>query len=376
MASVWKRDRSRFWYACFTDGDSRQQKKSTKCTDRKKALRIADELEQAHRQRMTAEQIFKLYSATRRDVAGEEIPSATVRDYFGRYLAGRKNELSAATLTAYAATAQKFLDWLGADADAELHRITKKRVAAFRDALADALNPASVNNHLRNLRVLFRAAKADDVADVVATEGVKMLKKGRSKRRGFTLEELRVVMREVKGTEWESLVRFGLYTGQRLGDLARLRWSNIDLEAGEMRLATSKSGGETVVIVPLCKPLAEHILTLEADDSPDAFVHPRAAALGVNHLSREFGDILGRCGFRKANANHVKIEGREGVRRETNPLSFHSLRHSAVSMMKNAGISAAVVQDLVGHESEAVSRLYTHFDHETKRTALEKLPLL
>ncbi len=30
--------------------------------------------------------------------------------------------------------------------------------------------------------------------------------------------------------EWKSLILFGLYTGQRLGDLSRLPWQNVDLE--------------------------------------------------------------------------------------------------------------------------------------------------
>jgi hypothetical protein len=42
--------------------------------------------------------------------------------------------------------------------------------------------------------------------------------------------------------------------------------------------------------------------------------------------------------------------------------------------MKNAGVSAAVVMDIIGHESEAVSAHYTHIDEETKRAALNALP--
>ena len=55
-------------------------------------------------------------------------------------------------------------------------------------------------------------------------------------------------------------------------------------------------------------------------------------------------------------------------------LSFHSLRHTATSLLKNAGVSDVVARDLIGHESEAISRSYTHIDAETKRAAVEKLP--
>jgi len=34
------------------------------------------------------------------------------------------------------------------------------------------------------------------------------------------------------------MILFGLYTGQRLGDIATLRWSNADLLHDELRLVT------------------------------------------------------------------------------------------------------------------------------------------
>jgi len=43
-------------------------------------------------------------------------------------------------------------------------------------------------------------------------------------------------------------------------------------------------------------------------------------------------------------------------------------------MMKKAGISPAVVQDIIGHESAEISAHYTHIDAEAKRKALSSLP--
>jgi hypothetical protein len=42
--------------------------------------------------------------------------------------------------------------------------------------------------------------------------------------------------------------------------------------------------------------------------------------------------------------------------------------------MKNAGISVAIVQDIIGHESAAISANYTHIDDAAKRTALSAMP--
>ncbi len=37
----------------------------------------------------------------------------------------------------------------------------------------------------------------------------------------------------------------------------------------------------------------------------------------------------------------------------------------------NAGVPAVVVQDIVGHASEAVSQVYTKIETDTKRKAME-----
>ncbi len=60
--------------------------------------------------------------------------------------------------------------------------------------------------------------------------------------------------------------------------------------------------------------------------------------------------------------------------RENAALTFHSLRHSATSILKNAGVSPAVVQEFIGHDSKAVSQNYTHIEMEAMRRATDLMP--
>ena len=47
----------------------------------------------------------------------------------------------------------------------------------------------------------------------------------------------------------------------------------------------------------------------------------------------------------------------------------------AVNRLANTtGVSDVVARDIIGHESEAVSRNYTHIDTETKRRAIDAMP--
>ncbi|MGD1086184.1 MAG: tyrosine-type recombinase/integrase [Verrucomicrobiota bacterium] len=56
-------------------------------------------------------------------------------------------------------------------------------------------------------------------------------------------------------------------------------------------------------------------------------------------------------------------KGRQG-RRQVNEVTFHSLRHSLVTMLKATGASNALAQMIVGHDSAAVSAHYTHLSAE------------
>src|SRR5215469_14586749 len=94
-------------------------------------------------------------------------------------------------------------------------------------------------------------------------------------RRPFPMPEIRSVI-EVADPEWRSLVRFGLYTSQRLADLAALTWDNIDLERNEIRLKTRKTGKR--IAIPIAAPLREHIESLPAGDQPGSPIHPKAFA--------------------------------------------------------------------------------------------------
>jgi integrase len=134
--------------------------------------------------------------------------------------------------------------------------------------------------------------------------------------------------------EWRSLVRFGFYTGQRLGDLAALRWSNVDLARGEIRFITAKTGRR--MIIPLSEGLRTHIASLPPSDQTDAVIHPRAFAILEAHgnssmLSRQFGELLASAGLR-VSGTHQSTGKTRSSRRNLNALTFHSLRRTATTL--------------------------------------------
>jgi integrase len=378
MASVRKKQGSKFWFACFNLPDGTRAQRSTKETDRKKALRLADRFEDAARGRTTARQAQRVISEIFQDTTGSSLPSSSIRDYFESWLARKKSETAPSTHIFYTAKARRFLGWLNGRSENQLFTINPADVVAFRASEAERVSPATVNHGIKLLRMIFEDARRDGILADNPADCVKPVKRSdRPTRRPLTLPEIKRVL-AIANSEWRSLILFGLYTGQRLGDLARLTWANVDPQRAELRLATSKTGRWQ--IIPIAPPLRRHIESLPTGDDLCHPLHPLAyravfKSQKVGTLSRQFTELMACAGLVAAK-KHRKSSDSDGCngRRTMSEISFHSLRHTATSLLKNAGVSSAIVQDIIGHESAAISANYTHIDETTKRIALASLP--
>ena len=67
----------------------------------------------------------------------------------------------------------------------------------------------------------------------------------------------------------------------------------------------------------------------------------------------------------------MKIEGRK---HKAPDAGFHSLRHTFVSLSANAGVPLHIVQSIVGHESNAMTRHYFHENVAALQQAVEAIP--
>jgi integrase len=381
MASIWRHPRSQYWTACFRDLKGRQRRITTKVSDRKTARKIAQEYEETIRTERTVKQLNETLDRLHEEVSGQKVIRTTLRGYVAEWLATKEPETARSTLAFYRGSLGKFVTFLGGRAEVPLSRINRTEIVAFRNALAAKLSSKTVNHDLKAVRMLFRSARRDGLVSEDPAEFVEPVRRENrlpeGNRRNFTLGELRVVL-DAADLEWRSMILFGLYTGQRLGDIATLCWSNIDLTRGELRFVTRKTA--RTMILPLAEPLRHHIENLDAGDDPRAPIHPRAFGLITaqkksSMLSRQFGELLAQVGLREHKTHKSEGKGRGNVRTIA-ALSFHSLRRTATTLLHEAGIPAAVAQALIGHDSEAVHELYISVGREALQKAADALPKL
>ena len=89
-------------------------------------------------------------------------------------------------------------------------------------------------------------------------------------------------------------------------------------------------------------------------------------------VAKEIRRFLINCGIQV----HKDDTGKGTSTRAVVEVGFHSLRHSFVSLCRQANAPLAVVEAIVGHSNPAMTRHYTHISETAAAGAVAALPTL
>lgn len=394
MASLHRQEGKPHWFCAYSTRDARdtlrRHFRSTGTTDKKQALQICNAWANASlhgtTKKLNADKAREIIAGGVADVlaaTGNSLPSENIRNWCNRWLEIKALEVDSRTHERYADYIRRLFNFLGTRADRDLDTLRADDVIRFRDAMAHQLSIASTNLGLKVIRSCLGAAVKQDLLSRNEAAKVSTLRqRGEGKRRAFTKEEVRRVIARcnVVGGEWIGLALAGLYTGQRLGDLARLTWQQVDLQRNDITFLTEKGGKR--LSMRLAKPLAEHFESLPSADDPASVIFPEAAAAVTaaggktgTVSNRFYAKILAPAGLVPPRPHRNRGQGKgKDSKRTQNELSFHSFRHTLTTWLKATGASNAIAQMIIGHDSEVVSRNYTHLGANDTADAIAKLP--
>lgn len=259
--------------------------------------------------------------------------------------------------------------------------VTENAVAEYLAEFRCNHAATTYNNHVCVLREIFRvlADKAGMTHDPWAN--VCLRADDSVSRRELTVDEVeRLYAAAAKlGPEWRLLIMTGIYTGMRLGDCCRLTWDCVNTARAVLQVIPEKTKRH-LHGRPITIPIHPQLLTelrarerdAEAQETRNDYVNPVVAD---NYLNRKWWIDEGlRKIFKAANITmSVRTEGRS---RKLVVASFHSLRHTFVSLSANAGVPIPVVQSIVGHCSSAMTRHYYHENESVLRQAVDAIPAI
>ncbi len=196
MASLRRKERSPYWFACFADADGKRAQRSTKQSDRKKAQSVANHFEKAAKmaseKRLGEAQARRVLSDIYESVANEPLTAVTAKSFLTEWPEKKKPNVARGTYNAYAQTCRDFLATLGPKADRDISQIMRADIAKFRDKVAARTTTTNANKQLKYLRVALGAAWKDGLMQDNPAAKVDRLSErddGKKGRRPFTLSE-------------------------------------------------------------------------------------------------------------------------------------------------------------------------------------------
>jgi integrase len=375
MATVVKdvRGRSPYWIAQFKSADGRWLKKSTKLTNKKKALDVALALE--HGEHLARSGAFSearlrdLLEQTLARVTGAPVQHYTVETWLG-WWHERKEKARPASAERYGQVVRDFVKSLGPRAQLPLEHIADKDILAFRNGETKrGLSNKTANLAVKIISMAFNDALRQGKIKFNPCLGLDALDEESAEREPFTSDEIAKLLGPATG-DWRRAITFAYFTGARLGDIAGMCWSAIDLDKHLVTFTPKKTRrGKKILLIPLHPDLEKELLKSPGIGKAPLFPSLVGRKSGGRHgLSAEFAAIMRQAGVRGEIVRHTAT-GRKNTTK-----SFHSLRHSFNSALANAGVTREVRQVLTGHASERMNELYTHRELETVQSAIGLIP--
>ena len=223
---------------------------------------------------------------------------------------------------------------------------------------------------VKQLHAIIRSALQHAMReDLVPRNVAKLVVVSNPERRDvepLTPEEAKMLLKAAKGHDWEALWTLYIGLGLRRGEALGLRWSDVDLENGRLRVVQSlqRSRGELrlkspktdtsrrrIVLPAFCvDALRRHLVaegvklaSLGMPLEPDTLVFTSQSGTPIEprNVNRAFVALL-----KKAKLRRVKL---------------HDLRHTCASLLLAEGVAPRVVMELLGHSAIAVTmNTYSH----------------
>jgi integrase len=330
----------------------------------------------------------KMQAALREVQGGARLPAGrvTVGTFLTEWLEGARQSVRPSTHSSYA-------HWLTRHVIPELGRVRLEKLGPqdvqrlMARKRAQGLSPQSVQ-HIR--AVLRRALQQAVKWRIVTHNAAALADPPRVPRRPLVQvspEAARQILAAVEGTRLEAVVTLTLFTGLRQGEALGLRWPDLDLDACTLRVGMAlqrlRRGPGSPCPLVLVEPKTSR--SRRSVDFPRAVAevmrrHRAAQAeerLRAGMLWEEpipglvFTTVLGRpLDGPTVTKAFQDLLMRAGLPR----LTYHELRHGCATLLLASGTDIAVVRDILGHSTIALTAdTYAAVLPSLQRAAAERL---
>jgi integrase len=318
------------------------------------------------------------------DDSFQEPSKTTLAQFFERWLSHMTSQVDERTHIGYAEKARKNINpLLGSTL---LTRLQPEQISqAYAQALASGrcdgrggLSPRTVHHMHRILKqALGQAVKWGllkrnpcDAVDPPRVEKREMLT--------FDTAQTADALSEMRRTRFLIAYLLAAICGLRRGEIAALRWKNVDLDAGVLKIVqTTRQIGKVVTYKPVKntkgRPVALSGLMLEELKGHRAKQVEELLRFGVKLSGESF--VFAQPDGGPIKPGSVTNEWKRLVKKHTLPrIRFHDLRHTHATAMLASGIHPKIASERLGHSSIAITLdLYSHVLPNMQADAIETM---
>lgn len=221
--------------------------------------------------------------------------------------------------------------------------------------------PRTIEYIFAIIRQVWNMAARDGLTDrPCPTREVKKPKISNGRQRFLSRAEAEKLLEAVRARS-EQTYKFcllSLYCGLRAGEIFNLKWQDIDLNNGMIRVADGK--GDKSRYAYMTKTVKEMFSEMDRG-KPDELVFKSRTGGKVPRISHVFQRAV------------TDLDLNTGVKDSRQKVVFHTLRHTFASWLVEAGTDLYVVQRLMGHASFEMVQRYSHLGENALQAAVRRL---
>jgi len=157
------------------------------------------------------------------------------------------------------------------------------------------------------------------------------------------------------------------YTGMRRGEVLRLRWTDVDLDQGFVTARSrkqSRTKRETSRRIDLHPDLRCKLDSWYAKRPSGQYI-----ISDTDTLEPINKDKANRCFWQPMRGTKWCLESRKNHFK----VGFHTYRHSFASNLAASGVDQRIIDEFMGHTTEAMRKRYRHLFPNNRRAAIETL---
>ena len=227
---------------------------------------------------------------------------------------------------------QYYLCELDIFSDMPIHDIKRRNILAIRDMIASCRGHGASNGFLATVRAFFGWAISRDWIEVNPALGIKLLPA--TPLPTWTPEIFQKALENLNIALQRTII-MALFTGQRRGDLCRMKWA--DISGNFIHVVQGKTG--TALKIPIHPKLAIYL---------DQWRHD-----GEFILTNTKGDPW------KPNSITSSLSEASADGKIPRGFNIHGLRKMAATLLAEAGCTTHEIASITGHKTLAMVQHYT-----------------